>query len=82
MNDHEQAIKFSEAIKFIGLIGSIATALSGQSDLIPVPYNKIVTIIGIATTSIFGWLMHPPRDPQARERREDFPDFEIPENTK
>lgn len=72
MND--EYIRTSEAVKFIGLIGSLALALSGQANLLREPYDKIMTIVGISATTIFSFLMHPPRNSTSLERRTDYMD--------
>lgn len=44
---------------FCGLISAVCVALTGQSHLIPEPWNHVVSGLGIAATAIAGYLITP-----------------------
>lgn len=59
-----------------GLVGFVCVAVLGQAELIGEPWHHWISIAGIVGTAVSGYLIQPPRDPQAQTRADDPPSQE------
>lgn len=58
---------------WVGLVSFVCAALLGQAEMIGEPWHHYLSIAGIVGTAVSGYLLQPPRDPNAQTRTDDPP---------